>query len=187
MALASRHFTMVQEEFCFEDNGGNLVVKDDGPIKSSGNYRNSVLIMTKFPDPAKPNPQDANLLKVINSVAVSLHENGYCPRIAKQSYQDWLWGNVAQYLLGCGLGVAIIENQHTQELNPNIALEWGWMKAMCKPVLYLKEASFDKERADWAGLICYPFEWLTPEPGVMTAVRQFFQTRSIGLPEKLRI
>jgi hypothetical protein len=124
-----------------------------------GSYHKSVFIMTKFPDPDLPDRLSRQLQSVIDSVATSIKKAGYCPRIARQTREAWLWGNVELYLLGCGLGVAILEDKYQKELNPNVALEWGWMKAMYKPVLFLKERGFAHQRADWMGLISQPFTW----------------------------
>jgi hypothetical protein len=55
--------------------------------------------------------------------------------------------------------VAIIENRYKQELNPNVALEWGWMRAMDKDVLFLLEKDFKQFRADILGFIPDTFSW----------------------------
>ena len=146
-------------------------------------YHKSVLIMTKFPDPKYPDPRDLQLQRVINAVACSLYNAGYCPRIAKSPHHDWLWDNVELYLLGCGLGVAILEDKYKPELNPNVALEWGWMKGMCKPILFLEETDFGMSRADWSGLISDKFNWDNPEADVKSAVLKFIGARSAEVPE----
>jgi hypothetical protein len=49
-------------------------------------------------------------------------------------------------------------------------MEWGWMRGMGRNVLYLVEKDFKKKRADWNGLIEYPFDWMNPAPGVSQAI-----------------
>jgi len=75
------------------------------------------------------------------------------------------------YLLGCARGVAIVEGKYLPELNPNVALEWGWMTGMGREVLFLRESSFKHDRADWGGLLSSSFEWDNCEPAISTAIR----------------
>jgi hypothetical protein len=65
----------------------------------------------------------------------------------------------------------MIEDRYRSELNPNVAMEWGWMRAMGRQVLYLRESGFSRERADMMGLIADQFYWNEPEkhiPGVIS-------------------
>ncbi len=99
---------------------------------------------------------------------------GYAPRIATEPKKhDWIWDNVELYLLGCSRGIAIVEDKFKKELNPNVAMEWGWMRGMGRPVLALKENHFRHQRADWAGLIEDNFDWDNPEPALKTAIEGF--------------
>ena len=74
-------------------------------------------------------------------------------------------------------GIAIVEDKYIPELNPNVAIEWGWMTGMGREVLYLREEGFDHERADWSGLINYTFEWKDPKKGIESAVTKFLPKR----------
>lgn len=49
-------------------------------------------------------------------------------------------------------------------------MEWGFLRAFGRPVLYLEEMSFKKQRADWHGLIKHSFKWDEPEEDVQSAV-----------------
>lgn len=137
-----------------------------------GDYEQSVFIMTKYPE--GNNPKDKALQRVINSVKRGVQEKGLVPRIGSdKAYYEGVWDNVELYLCGCKYAIAIVENKYKDELNPNVAMEWGWMRAMNKKVLYLVENDFDKERADLSGLIKSPFEWDNPEKGINKAIRHF--------------
>jgi len=57
------------------------------------------------------------------------------------------------------------------ELNPNVALEWGWMKGVGKDVLFLVEESFNHDRADWSGYLNDKFSWSNPSQGIKRAIR----------------
>ncbi len=134
-------------------------------------FDKSVFVMTKFPDPKNPAPADAQLQTVIQAVRDAVQSCGYVARIASDKrYHAILWDNVELYLLGCQRGIAIVEDKYLPELNPNVAMEWGWMRGMGRNVLYLVEKDFKKQRADWGGLIESKFDWANPVPDIMAAV-----------------
>jgi hypothetical protein len=138
----------------------------------NGKYQTSVFVMTKFPEGNQDS--DLKLKAVIDLVCAGLTAGGLHPRIANGAkYHSWLWDEVEIHLLGCASGVAIIEDKYRPELNPNVAMEWGWMKAMGKRVLYLQEEQFAHGRADLNGLRSWSFNWENPEPGITEALREW--------------
>jgi hypothetical protein len=139
-------------------------------------FDKSVFVMTKFPDPKKPAPVDAQLAAVIQAVRDAVYECGYVARVASDiQYHPILWDNVELYLLGCRRGIAIVEDKYLPELNSNVAMEWGWMRGMGRNVLYLVEKGFKKERADWGGLIEHRFDWTDPEPDIKVGVEAWLK------------
>lgn len=134
-------------------------------------FEKSVFVMTKFPAANNPAPVNAQLDSVIKSVRKAVSDRGYCARLASDNaYHPILWDNVELYLLGCSRGIAIVEDKYLPELNPNVAMEWGWMRGIGRNVLYLVEKDFKKKRADWGGLIESQFDWANPDPDIKTAV-----------------
>ncbi len=141
---------------------------------AEADYNSSVFIMTKYPDPKGANPEDINLKRVIDIVISAVKEFGRVPRLGSdRKYQDTIWGNTECYLLGCSKGIAIVEDRYKDEFNPNVAMEWGWMRAMGKEVLYLVEETFNNERADAAGFISDKFSWDNPEKQIREAVKNW--------------
>jgi hypothetical protein len=139
-------------------------------------FDKSVFVMTKFPDPKKPASVDAQLAAVIQAVRDAVHECGYVARVASDiQYHPILWDNVELYLLGCRRGIALVEDKYLPELNPNVAMEWGWMRGMGRNVLYLVEKGFKKERADWDGLIEHRFDWTEPGPDIKVGVEAWLK------------
>jgi hypothetical protein len=130
-------------------------------------FEKSVFIMTKFPElDANKQPKsaaDQELKTVIESVQSAVAASGFFPRVASDhEFHQMLWENVELYLLGCARGIAILESKYKPELNPNVAMEWGWMRGMGKEVFMLVEDSFTYLRADWGGLIEHKFPWGNP-------------------------
>jgi hypothetical protein len=136
-------------------------------------YEKCVFIMTKFPDPHSQADADKQLQRIIDMTKECVTNARFVPRLAVDDYHTWLWDNVEIHLLGCCRGIAIVEDRYRPELNPNVAMEWGWMKGMGKPVLFLMEETFQHNRADWHGLIAKRFKWDEPEPGICDAIEAF--------------
>jgi hypothetical protein len=137
-------------------------------------YEECVFVMTKFPEGNEA--KDLELKRVIKLVMDAIQKAGFSPRIASgQQHHSLLWDNIELYLLGCSRGIAIIEDQYRPELNPNVALEAGWMRGMGKKVLYLVEKSFDHNRADWSGFLDYKFSWDNPESEIEEHVENWLR------------
>jgi len=144
--------------------------------KKGGAYETSVFIMTKFP--AKDDAGDAakKLQAAIDAVRVGIENLGFQARIAyEKDFEDWIWANVELFMFGCARGVAVLEARYASELNPNVAMEWGWMKGMGKPVLFLMEKSFPEKfkRADWSGLDPKTFNWDAPVNDINEHLKKF--------------
>ena len=131
--------------------------------------------MTKFPDEDSVAAIDVELKAVIAEVKAAVDStNRYTARIASErEYHPLLWDNTELFLLGSKRGIAIVEDKYRPELNPNVAMEWGWLRAMGRRVLYLMEKDFDQSRADWSGLLKKQFDWADPKPGIEAAVQEF--------------
>jgi hypothetical protein len=69
-----------------------------------------------------------------------------------------LWKNVCVYMLCCRYGIAVLEDRIKDEFNPNVALEYGFMRALDKPTLLLKDIGFHNLRADVLGTLHEPFD-----------------------------
>jgi hypothetical protein len=138
-----------------------------------GSYETSVFVMSKFVDGADA-VKDAELERVLDAVTDAIAAAGYKPRIAQaKSYHEWVWDNVELHLLGCRQGVAVVEDRYRAELNPNVAMEWGWMRGMGKPVLYLVENAFRHARADFQGLVERRFSWDDPAIAIGPAIEEW--------------
>lgn len=144
--------------------------------EAGSTYDSAVFVMTTFPEKNNGSQQHVRLTEIIEHVVTSLRDNGYHPRIASEKrppYHQGLWDNVEAYLFCCRSGVAIVENKCQNEFNPNVAMEWGWLRAMNKKVLYLIEEDF-KHIADTAGLLYGKFSWDNPQPGIVEAINRYF-------------
>ena len=137
--------------------------------------KGSVFIMTKYPD-GKDGANDAELKLVIDTVKEAVKACSYYPLLAgEMQLHPNVWENIECHMLACSHGIAIVENRFKPELNPNVAMEWGWMRAMRRPVLYLVEKNVEVTPVDVTGLIKDRFDWLNPQADIPTLVAKYFR------------
>jgi len=79
-------------------------------------------------------------------------------RADDKEYHHDLFSNVLTYLHGCGFGIAVFERFETEDFNPNVALEVGYMLALRKPVCFLKDRTLRALNTDLAGRLYRPFD-----------------------------
>ena len=71
---------------------------------------------------------------------------------------EQLWTNVCVYMLCCRYGVAVLEDRMRDEFNPNVALEYGFMRGLGRRVLLLADRAFGNVRADVIGTLRQEFD-----------------------------
>ena len=121
-------------------------------------YETSVFVMMKFPD-GLPQDQARLVDRIFEVVASALGAYDLVARRAdKRQYEPDLWNNLCVYMLGCRFGLAVLEDRGANEMNPNVALEYGFMKALNREVGLLREANFKHDRADLIGKLVKPFQ-----------------------------
>ena len=86
---------------------------------------------------------------------------GLIARLAKDSaVVDDLWGNIIIYMEQSRFGIAIFEDIDERDFNPNISLELGYMYALGKRCLLLKEKRMPRLPTDICGRIYRDFDVL---------------------------
>ena len=121
---------------------------------------------------------DPQLVDVWNAIRTTLgsHEHRYTAlRADLKTYGDarQLWDNLITYMHGCKYGIAVLEDRSANEFNPNVALEYGFMRALGKQVLLLKDRGFSKIRADILGSVWIGFDMSDAAGSIETAIRQW--------------
>jgi len=152
-------------------------------------YETSVFVMMKFPDGLAPD--HARLVdRTFEVIASALGAYGLVARRAdKKHYEPDLWNNLCVYMLGCQFGLAVLEDCGANEMNPNVALEYGFMKALNKEVGLLREENFKHDRADLIGKLVKPFRiqegLVLDEDSLKRAIQDWMI--DCGVPPKQRI
>lgn len=79
-------------------------------------------------------------------------------RVDDKAYSDDLFLNIKTYMHVCSFGLALFERINTNYFNPNVSLEVGYMMALKKPVLFLKDKNLDSLQSDLVGKLYHSFD-----------------------------
>jgi hypothetical protein len=121
-------------------------------------YEKSVFVMMKFPEAHMPDEHRNLLNDIWRVVSDTLSQRGLQARRGDhKAYYDQLWENVCVYMFGCKYGLAILEDHVASELNPNVTLEYGFMKALNRSVGLFRAQDFRHDRADLTGKLSQSF------------------------------
>ena len=119
---------------------------------SQSTFETNVFIMMRFVQ------NDQNQL-IRSTIESQLQNHGLVSQFADNiSFTDDLWDNVCTYMIGSRFGVAVIEEIEERTFNPNVAIEIGFMRAIQRRVLVLKDKRVPKLPADLIGQIYKEFD-----------------------------
>lgn len=129
-------------------------------LMSDHEFERTVFVMMKFEDPRLPDAANELLRAIFECVRVELSRHGLIAlRADGKTYSSsgLLWDNLCIHMVGCGYGLAVLEDKTVSEFNPNVALEYGFMRGIGKQVGLLIEEDFRAMRADLGGMVPRPF------------------------------
>lgn len=132
-------------------------------LKDNPDFSKNVFIMMKFDN------NNQKLKSVEKEIRSILTEKGFNPLRADDKVfprdRD-LWDNVCVYMLCCKQGIAVLENNSKLEYNPNVSIEYGFMRALNKRALLLADSKFPKDRSDIVGKLRSTFNIEKPETSI---------------------
>jgi hypothetical protein len=100
-------------------------------------------------------------------------------RADEKTYSDDLFPNIRTYMHGCSFGIAVFERITTDDFNPNVSLEVGYMMALAKPVCLLKDKYLVALHTDLVGRLYQPFDPQEPEMTVGRVVETWLRDKRI--------
>lgn len=158
----------------------SVVVEGKSQLLNDFPFDKNIFVMMKFPNKDISSFEDKLLDKIWNTIDSTLNQSyGFrALRADKKDYSQggWLWDNVCVYMESSKYGIAVLENLLNSEFNPNVAIEFGYMKGLGRKVLLLKEKSFNNIRADLIGRIWKEFSAIDEssiEETVRTAIHHW--------------
>jgi len=150
---------------------------DVSRFNEDGPFEKSVFVMMKFPDP-RMTPEVIRMLEDAHRIIrEELDRYGLRARRADErtfAPSRQVWDNLCIYMLGCKYGLALLEDRSGEELNPNLTLEFGFMRALGRDAILIKDRAFKHIRADIVGTIPKDFsishEFIVDEQSLREAV-----------------
>jgi hypothetical protein len=117
---------------------------------------------------------------IVESLRSELAKHGITGlRADDKGYHDDLLSNILTYVYGCGFGIAVFERIEQDEFNPNVALEVGYMMALRKPLLLLKDRTLDNLHADLIGKLYKKFDPQNISKSVGPEVQRWLRDKGI--------
>ncbi len=80
-------------------------------------------------------------------------------RADEKYYSDELLANIKTYMHCCSFGVALFDRINTNYFNPNVSLEIGYIMALKKPILLLKDSTLTSLHSDLVGKLYEEFDF----------------------------
>lgn len=107
-------------------------------------------------------------------------------RADEREYHSDLGQNVLTYLHGAGFGIAVFDRIESDQSNPNVAFEVGYMFARRKPVCLLKDKTLPTLPTDLVGRLYRVFDPYDVAATVQTSVSAWLTERGIAEPRRQR-
>ena len=118
--------------------------------------KKTAFLMMKFED----TPDHRGIVKAIKRV---LEKVGMASvRADETEYHSDLYWNIMTYIYGCNFGIAVFDRVSSNDFNPNVAYEVGYLTALGKPVCLLKDKTLVTLHADLVGKLYRPFSTRDP-------------------------
>ncbi len=119
--------------------------------------------------------------KVVKGIKSALEPHGITGlRADDKQYHDDLFNNVLTYIHGCGLGIAVFERIESNEFNPNVSLEVGYMMALRRPVCLLKDKTLGSLHSDLVGKLYRSFDAQDPIRSIPPVLCQWLMDKGLA-------
>jgi hypothetical protein len=96
---------------------------------------------------------------------------------------DDLWGNICVYMMGCKYGICVFDEINVKEFSPNIPLEYGFMRAMNRRVLLLKDQRMKDMPTDITGKLYRSFDTYNITESITKAINEW-AGKDLGFPKQ---
>lgn len=97
----------------------------------------------------------------------------------KYYHSDLFW-NIITYIYFCRFGIAIFDRIETDEFNSNVSLEIGYLLALQKPLLILKDCTIKTLPTDLINRLYHEFDTRNPEVTIPPIIKKWMKNNRIG-------
>jgi hypothetical protein len=120
--------------------------------------------------------------KIVDGIRKALGKHGLTGlRADDKQYHDDLFWNIITYIYGCGFGIAVFERLLSDDFNPNVSLEVGYMMALRKQICLLKDQTLTNLHADLVGKLYRPFDTQDPVKTIPPQLESWMKDKGIVL------
>lgn len=141
--------------------------------KDFPNNRRCGFLMMKYED-------SSIQTKIIGELKFVFKKNDlFLLRADEKQYSDDLLTNIRTYMHACYFGVAVFERINSEYFNPNVSLEIGYMMALKKPILFLKEKTLKSLHTDLVGKLYEEFDFQNHSEKVEKSVIRWLKNHDI--------
>jgi hypothetical protein len=110
----------------------------------------------------------------------TMRANGFnLVRADDHAYSEDLLTNVQAYLHGCRFGIAVFERILSNDFNPNVSLEVGYLLALRKPICLLKERTLPRLPSDLVGRLYVEFDNQDIDGTLPPIIERWLRTRHL--------
>ena len=95
-----------------------------------------------------------------------------------KEYSNQLLANVRTYMHGCGFGIAIFDRINSEFFNPNVSFEVGYLMAMNRDVLILKDKTLNSLHTDLMHTLYKPFDTQNLKKSLDPIIKKWLQEKS---------
>jgi hypothetical protein len=116
--------------------------------------------------------------KIVQAIQKALRPHSIVAlRADSKDYHEDLLSNVLTYIYGCTFGIAVFERIESDDFNPNVSLELGYVLALGKPVCILKEMTLRTLPTDLMGRLYRPFDAQSPGTSIPPQLTKWCEDR----------
>jgi hypothetical protein len=94
-----------------------------------------------------------------------------------------LWDNICVYMMGCRFGICVFDEINVKEFSPNVPLEYGFMRAMDRRVLLLKDQRMKDLPSDMTGKLYRSFDTYHITKSITKEITQWAE-KDLGLAKQ---
>ena len=166
------------ELFIYENTEKLDYITDIKPslVKFGKDYPNNkkcAFLMMKFEDSTIQSKIVLSLKDIFKKHNITLM------RADEKHYSDDLLVNIRTYMHGCSFGVAVFERINSDYFNPNVSLEVGYMMALKKPIMFLKEKTLKSLHTDLIGKLYEEFDFQNLHRTIDKAVTKWLKNHEL--------
>lgn len=142
-------------------------------FKDYGKNEFTAFLMMKFED----TPLQMRIVNIIKDVF--LQHKIKVLRADDKQYSDDLFSNIKTYMHCCDFGIGLFDRVNTEYFNPNVSLEIGYMMALNKPVLLLKDKTLSSLHSDLVSKLYSTFDFQSPEEDFKRSISKWLEDKEI--------